>query len=180
MARWCPSSVSKATRRISFSALPRNCSQAARSISWFCPCTLTCRRGEKQERKKSITKSSSQSRPIAMRKPPDEPFAVEGVKVARHLWTSFSSSWQFPPSRTESKLKTCHWQRAEYTQTIIVITFVSPGPEVSLAMASKQQKQKCAIADVHERVWAKAWADHLTFRLRISNDPLRMVGRCTL
>lgn len=42
IARWCPSRVSSATRRISCSALPRNCSHAARSISWFWPCTLTC------------------------------------------------------------------------------------------------------------------------------------------
>ena len=34
--------VSSATLRISCSALPRNCSQAANSISSFCPCTLTC------------------------------------------------------------------------------------------------------------------------------------------
>ena len=42
IARWCPSRVSWAILRISSSRFPRNCWQAACSISSFCPWILTC------------------------------------------------------------------------------------------------------------------------------------------
>lgn len=42
MARWWPSSVSRAIWAISLSDLPRNIWQAAASISLFCPWIFTC------------------------------------------------------------------------------------------------------------------------------------------
>ena len=41
IARWWPSRVSCAIRRMSFSLLPRNCWQAVCSISLFCPWIFT-------------------------------------------------------------------------------------------------------------------------------------------
>ena len=48
IARWCPSNVTKAMCWISESLFPKNCSQAANSISSFCPCIFTWKMNRRQ------------------------------------------------------------------------------------------------------------------------------------